>query len=180
MGSRICELDELWPEREDLSQEFLRVLVSAQEGGATISECWFAAGQIDVDDGSSWFDAWMRTADSSSARAVAAMNEGNRSTARSNWLRAVNYYLTAAYPRDGSELSQKAIEPMREAAQNYLRLLDAPGEIVTIPWLSGRALQAYFLPAAATAKPAPAVICIGEPGQRKEQLLLKASRHARE
>jgi dienelactone hydrolase len=170
----------VWPEREDLSFEFLRVLVSAQDGGSTISECWLTAERIDIHDDNSWFDEWVRAADSSSARAVAAFKEGNLSTARSSWLRAMNYYLTAAFPLDGCVKAEIAIRLMRRAAENYLRLIAPAAEIVSIPWLAGHPLQAYFVPAAATAKAAPTVICIAEPGQRKEQLLFKVARHARE
>ena len=28
-----------WPEREDLSLEFMRLLAAAQDGGSTVSEC---------------------------------------------------------------------------------------------------------------------------------------------
>jgi dienelactone hydrolase len=170
----------VWPEREDLSFEFLKVLVSAQDGGSTISECWLTASRIDIHDDNSWFDEWMKVADSSSARAVAASKEGSAATARASWLRAMNYYLTAAVPLDGSVKAEIAITLMHRAAENYLRLVAPAAETVTIPWLAGHPLQAYFLPAAATAKAAPIVICIGEPGQRKEQLLFKAARYARE
>ena len=47
-----------------------------------------------------------------------------------------------------------------------------------IPWLDGFPLQGYFLPARETGNPAPAVICIGEPGHRKEEFLAKLSGHA--
>jgi dienelactone hydrolase len=170
----------VWPEREDLSFEFSRVLVSAQDGGSTLSECWRTAKRIDINDDNSWFDEWIEVADSCTARAVAAFREGNISTARSSWLRAMNYYLTATFPCDGSVKAEAAIALMRGAAKNYLHLVEPASEIVTIPWLDGNPLQGYFLPAAGTAKPAPTVICIGEPGQRKEQLLFRVARYAKE
>ena len=65
-----------------------------------------------------------------------------------------------------------------ECARKYLQHRSPAGEIVTIPWLRGYPLEGYFLPAG-TGR-APAVICIGEPGQRKEEYLFKLARYARD
>ena len=170
-----------WPEREDLSLEFMRLLAAAQEGGSTVSECWSAVSRIDFADDFSWHREWTRTAEANHARAVSALAEGNIVTARSNWLRALNYYHAAAWPLDLSEeLQRAAIAAMRKCAANYLRYREPRGEIVSIPWLNGMTLQGYYLPARATEEPAPAVICIGEPGHRKEEYLSKVARHASE
>jgi dienelactone hydrolase len=169
-----------WPEREDLSIEFMRLLATAQEGGSAVSECWLTASRIDFADDHSWYREWIRTADASKARAIAALGEGHVPTARSNWLRAINYYQAAAHPFDfPGEARRTSIAAMRECAANYLRHRDPPGEVVSIPWVNG-ALQGYYLPARASAEPQPAVICIGEPGHRKEEYLFKLARHALE
>jgi dienelactone hydrolase len=168
-----------WPEREDLSLEFMRLLAAAQEGGSAVSECWLTASRIDFADEHSWHREWTRTADANNKRGAAALAEGNLVTARSNWLRAISYYQAAGFPFDLSEQNQQAsIAAMRECAANYLRHREPTGEIVSIPWTADFALQGYFLPARATAAPAPAVICIGEPGHRKEEYLSKVARHA--
>jgi dienelactone hydrolase len=52
--------------------------------------------------------------------------------------------------------------------------------VVQVPWPSGYPLEAYFLPAPGAAARAPALICIGEPGQRKEEYLYKIARYASE
>jgi dienelactone hydrolase len=168
-----------WPEREDLSLEFMRLLAAAQEGGSTVSECWLTASRIDFADDNSWYREWTRTADINSQRGAAALAEGNLLTARSNWLRALSYYQAAACPFDLSEENKQAsIAAMRECATNFLRHREPAGEIISIPWAGGFTLQGYYLPARATAEPAPAVICIGEPGHRKEEYLVKVARHA--
>jgi hypothetical protein len=170
-----------WPEREDLSLEFMRLLASAQEGGSTVSECWLTASRIDIADDHSWYREWTRTADVNNERGAAALAKGNLLTARSNWLRAISYYQAAAYPFDGAgENHRSSIAAMRQCAANYLRHGEPSGEIVSIPWTNGLTLQGYYLPARATTKPAPAVICIGEPGHRKEEFLFKVARHALE
>lgn len=168
-----------WPEREDLSLEFMRLLAAAQEGGSTVSECWLTASRIDFTDDDSWYREWTRTADANNERGFAAFANGNLVTARSNWLRALNYYLAAAYPFDLAPDKQRAAtSAMRECAANYLRHRGPRGEIVSIPWLSEFALQGYYLPARASRDPAPVVICIGEPGHRKEEYLFKLAPHA--
>ena len=168
-----------WPEREDLSLEFMRLLAAAQEGGSTVSECWLTVSRVDFTDDESWYREWANTADVNNKRAIAALAEGKLVTARSNWLRAINYYHAAAYPFDLSQDKQRAaISAMRECAANHLRHRKPRGEVVSIPWLSEFPLQGYYLPARAARNPAPVVICIGEPGHRKEEFLFKLAGHA--
>lgn len=168
-----------WPEREDLSLEFMRVLAAAQEGGATLSECWLTAGRIDFRDDDSWHREWLNTAGLNHRRGAAALADGRLATARSNYLRAINYYQAAAFPADlPSDKAQAAISAMRGCAASYLQCRRPGGEVVSIPWLRDFTLQGYFLPARADGKPAPVVVCIGEPGHRKEEFLAKLAGHA--
>jgi dienelactone hydrolase len=168
-----------WPEREDLSAEFERLLAAAQEGGSTLSECRVTANRIDFADEDSWYREWKAIADTSHDRGDVALGNGHVLTARSNWLRAINYYRAAACVFDPTDTDhQIAIASMRECAAKYLRHGKPAGEVVVIPWPGGYPLEGYFLPAPAVSKRAPAVICIGEPGQRKEEYLTKVARHA--
>ncbi len=168
-----------WPDREDLSVEFMRLLAGAQEGGSTVSECWLAASRVDPSDDESWYREWNAIAEANSARAAAALSKGHVATARHNWLRAMNYYQAAACPIDLSEeLRHAAVAAMRTCAVNYLHHRQPAGEVVSIPWLDEFPLQGYFLPPRATKGRAPTVICIGEPGHRKEEFLSKLTRHA--
>ncbi len=168
-----------WPEREDLLIEFMRLLTAAQEGGSTLAECWATASRIDFSDDHSWYTEWKRLADTNGERGNAALSKGNMLTARSNWLRAMNYYQAAASPYDRTDNNhQIATERMRECAGKYLRYRKPAGEVVLIPWPSGYPLEGYFLPAPAGSKRSPAIICIGEPGQRKEEYLSKLARYA--
>jgi len=170
-----------WPEREDLAVEFARLLGAAQEGGATVAECMATAGRIDFSDDMSWYRAWTKTADSNAERAGEALARGNLVTASSSWLRAMNYYRAAALPFDADDSnSQTAIEAMRRCARDHVVNGNPGGEVVLIPWLNGYPLEGYFLPAASASARAPVVICMAEPGQRKEDYLVRAARHARE
>jgi hypothetical protein len=64
-----------WPDNEDYSFEFMRVLATATEGASTVSECFWAARHIDHTDRASWYDAWTAVA----AREQAARRRGFRS-----------------------------------------------------------------------------------------------------
>src|SRR5258708_21460186 len=167
------------PKREDLSIEFMRLLAADQEGGSTLAECWVTAGRIDISDDNSWYSEWKKIADTNNDRGDAALGKGNLPTARSNWLRALNYYQASAFPFDRAQHNHlAAIESMRECAGKYLRHRKPAGEVVLIPWLSDYQLRGSFLPAPAALNRAPTIICIGEPGQRNEEYLSKLAHHA--
>ncbi|MGY3358489.1 hypothetical protein ACVWZK_005152 [Bradyrhizobium sp. GM0.4] len=173
----------LCPEREDISAEFTRLLTAAQDGGATIAECLMIARQLKRGDDQSWHREWKKLAQTNRHRAEAAFAEGHRATAQRNWLRAMNYYSAAAMPLDqADERRWVAVLAMQDCARRFLAARDPAGEVVTIPWLDGHSLQGYFLPAHAPLERvrAPTVICIGEPGHRKEEFLFKLAPHARE
>jgi dienelactone hydrolase len=170
-----------WPESEGLGIEFMRLLGVAQEGGSAISECFLTAGRIDPNDEESWRREWQRTADLSHERGNKALDAGYLLTAQSNWLRAIGYYQAAAMDFDPADKEQRAVlESMRKCARHYLEHLTPAGEVIEIPWLDGYALEGYFLPSPDTLNPSPTVICMGDPGQRKEGYLYKTARYARD
>lgn len=170
-----------WPEREDLSIEFTRLLGAAQEGGSTVAECCVTASRIDLSDDHSWYREWKRIADANYERGNAALCQGHVLTAKSNWLRAISYYQSAAFPFDRDDEDHRAaIGSMRQCARDYLQHRKPRGEVVMIPWPGGYPLEGYFLPAPGVEGRAPAIICIGEPGQRKEEYLYKVARYASE
>nr|WP_065753631.1 alpha/beta hydrolase [Bradyrhizobium paxllaeri] len=170
-----------WPDYEEFSIEFMKLLGMAQEGGSLISECFLAAGRIDPSDGGeSWYREWTRMAEANNARANASLERGHVLTAQSNWLRAINYYQASAFAFDIADKRQQgAIEAMRACARRYISHLTPAGEVVEIPWLEGHTFEGYFLPAPAIGR-SPAVICMGDPGHRKEEYLFKVARYARE
>jgi dienelactone hydrolase len=170
-----------WPGSEDLSFELMRLLGVAQEGGSTIAECLLAASRIDAKDNDSWHREWRRMADVSSDRANAAFKHGNLPTAQSNWLRAISYYQASAFDLDPADKRRHAaLRTMRACAHRYLEHLTPAGEVVEIPWLDGHALEGYFLPVPAVSGKTPVVVCMGEPGHRKEEHLCKSARYARD
>jgi dienelactone hydrolase len=170
-----------WPDSEDLSIEFMRLLGAAQEGGSTVSECFLTASRIDPKDDDCWHREWKKTADASNERGNTAFSRGQMLTAQSNWLRAINYYQTAAFRLELADKRQQAVlKSMRACARRCLDHLPTGGEVVEIPWLDGYPLEGYFLPAPVALARAPVVICMGEPGHRKEEFLYKTARYARD
>lgn len=169
------------PDREDLSAEFVKLLAAAQEGGSSIAECFEAAYQIRNGDDSSWYAQWKILAEANRTRGDAALASGYIATARRNWLRAIGYYNSSALLLDNADERRWAsVTAMQECARRFLQYRSPVGEVVTLPWLSGHTLQGYFLPAPSIHRPAPIVICIGEPGHRKEEFLSKLAPHALE
>jgi hypothetical protein len=169
-----------WPDEES-RQQFVRLLGAAQQGGSTVSECFLTASRIDVNDDDSWRREWTRTADINRARGDKALKDGHIPTAKSNWLRAIGYYLAAAKDFDLAETDAEDLsQGIRTSAHLFLGHLTPRGEVVRIPWLDGYSLEGYFLPAPdARARPA-VVICMGEPGHRKEEFLYKTAGYARD
>ena len=174
-----CITEAFWP--EDLWADFVKLLAAAQEGGSSIAECFLAAGKISRGDDSSWHIQWKALAQTNRERGDAALASGHISTARRNWLRAINYYGASALPLDSADERRWAsVVAMQETARCFLEHRSPVGEVVTLPWLNDHSLQGYFLPAPSTRGPAPTVICIGEPGHRKEEFLFKLAPHALE
>ncbi len=171
-----------WLDNDEFSAQFLKLLAAAQEGGSMVSECLQVASRIDPHDrASSWHREWHRIANQNADRANAALERGLTLTARSNWLRAINYYQAATFVLEAADTKRlDAVEAMRSCARSFVAHSTPAGEVVDIPWLQDHALEGYFLPAPSVSGRAPVVVCMGEPGHRKEELLFKVARHVRE
>ncbi len=138
-----------WLDNDEFSAEFLKLLGAAQEGGSMVSECFLVASRIDPGDrANSWHREWLRVADCNNERAKAAFERGYMQTARSNWLRAINYYQASTFVLESADARRRrALEAMRACARSYIAHSTPAGEVVEIPWLQGHALEGYFLPA---------------------------------
>jgi dienelactone hydrolase len=168
-----------WPDNEDYSLQFMRVLGAAQEGGSTVSECFLTASRIVPGDDESWYRAWTAVADSNKARGDAALEAGHLHSALGNWLRASNYYRAAeVFLKLDDGRRADALERMR--ASSYLVVSHQPsgGELVRIPCFDDGFVEAYFLPAPGATK-SPVVICVGGPGHFKDEHLHTLMRQAR-
>lgn len=170
-----------WLEREDLSSEFMRLLGSVPDAGSDLADCLAAARRIDIDDEDSWHREWTVMAHQASTLADNAIGRGSTEAAMAAWLRAIAYYQAAAFPFEGDDpRTKRMVTRMRTCARAVLHCRDPQGEVVTLPWRAGYPLQGYFLPARGEAGRAPAVLCVSEPGQRKEACLPKLAHLAME
>ena len=157
----------------------MRLLGAAQESGSTISECFLTASRIDPNDEDPGSRNGRKPPTPALERAERAVARGNFLTAQSNWLRATNYYNAALFPFDCTDQRwQAVVASMRACARRYLKHRKPTGTVVEIPWLDGYPLEGYFLPAPNASPEAPVIICIGEPGHRKEEYLYKFARYA--
>jgi pimeloyl-ACP methyl ester carboxylesterase len=92
-----------------------------------------------------------------------------------------NYYQAATVLFEQDEIaSSDAFASLQQCVRDYLGSLTPSGAVMEIPWIGDYPLQGYFLPASSAAKRSPAVIHIGEPGDRKEAYFYKAIRYARD
>ncbi|HEX7923231.1 MAG TPA: dienelactone hydrolase [Bradyrhizobium sp.] len=169
-----------WPDREDLSAEFIKLLAAAQEGGSTVSECWLTLSKINLASERSWSEEWIKTAERNEARAEHSLLNNNLVTARRNWLRATTYFHAAARPPGyANDLLDRAVAGMRRCATSFLKTRLPAGQVFSIPWTEDLSLQAYYLPSAFR-DDGPVIVCIGEPGSYKEELITKYAGHAGE
>jgi pimeloyl-ACP methyl ester carboxylesterase len=166
-----------WPQDEEFSSQFVRILAASQDGGSTIGECFQTAGRITPGDRESWHQAWLTPAERHVARAEAAEAAGHRVTARASWIRASNYFRTAEFfldPCDARRLP--TFDRIEACSHRALALFDQPGEIVRIPF-GETWLDAYFLPAPRS-KCRPCIIAFGGLDEFKDELIQEMERQA--
>lgn len=168
-----------WPDHEDYSHQFMRVLGSAQEGGSTISECFLTASRIIPGNDESWYRAWTIIADSNKARGDVALEAGHIHSALANWLRASNYYRTSEiFLKLDDSRRADALERMRTCSYLVVSHQPSGGELVRIPCFDDGFIEAYFLHAPGASSKSPVVICVGGSGHFKDEHLHTLMRQA--
>ncbi len=170
-----------WPQNEEYSFHFMKVLGSAQEGGSSISECFMTASRIASGDDEGWYSEWKRIADVNKERGDSALSNGHTFTAQGNWLRASNYYRTAAtFLKFDDRRRKPLLDQMQACSHLYIRHLSPGGEILRIRCFESSFIEAYFLRAVDSATPTPVIICVGGPDHFKDEHLYKIHRQARD
>lgn len=168
----------LWPEHDEKSFNFIRVLGGAPEGSCTVGEAFLVGSRIDPADNDSWHEEWSKMADVNRERAEQALGAGKYETARSNFLRAANYYRSAEYfLRHDDPRRLATFDKVEVCSHRYLELMKPAGEVVKIPFGSSY-LDAYFVRPFAAKSPMPVVICFGGADEYKDELLHEMPRHA--
>ncbi|MGJ5179460.1 alpha/beta hydrolase family protein [Bradyrhizobium oligotrophicum] len=157
------------------------MLDTTPKGEGELAECLAVVQRICHGDEESWYREWVRSAEMMRMAALAVADAGALEAGRRKWLRAIEYYDVAASPIGTCVMRRQAIAAgIRACASDYLGLAVSQGEVVTISWRDDYPLEAYFLPASDRDGPVPTVICVCEPGQRKERSLLRLAGHAAE
>jgi dienelactone hydrolase len=160
-----------WPDHEEYSQQFMRVLGTAQEGASTISECFHAAKLVDPGNDESWCAAWQHVAEINRARGDDAFAKGRLNAATANWLRASNYYRTAeAFLVSKDPRRKQLLRSMKKCSRQFLEHIRPKGEVVRIPYEDGF-LEAYFIESPSIGPLLPVVICVGGADIYKDDLL---------
>jgi hypothetical protein len=159
-----------WSGNEVYNFQFMKALGLAQDGASTIPECLLTANRIVPGESESWFREWKRSGQESRARAERALAQGNIETAKSNWLRASNYFRTAGV---FLEMDDKRRSPllaeMENCSRHYLEHMTPIGEVIQIPQGDGSSLPAHFLKAPAGPPKKPVVICLCALDQIKDE-----------
>jgi pimeloyl-ACP methyl ester carboxylesterase len=137
------------------------LLGSAVNGGAEIGEAFFAASRIEDGDTESWQQAWLELARRAEARGRRSLAGGHEVSARSQWLRAANYYrmsLLGMLPDNPEFLrrGRKARRLMIQAGE----LLEPPLEYFEIPF-QDTVLPGFFRRAGSGGRPAGTLVMIG-------------------
>lgn len=150
---------------EDLDYLFLWALGYTPYGGAAFGEIRFAATLTKESDPVTFGEAWASLGKSLESRASATLDGGHRVSARSQYLRACNYW----------RMSERLVDPVKEhvllmerweSARRCFRkaasLFEPAIEFFDVPFGAG-ALTGYFMPASADgSKPTLIVIAGGE------------------
>lgn len=137
-----------------------RAMGYAPFGGADVGECLAAADQITKVDVSQWHDAWRGLGDRLDRDARRFADRDDRIAATGAWFRAANAYRTAGLFLYGAPVEDRLVAAHRAEVSSFRAgadLLDAPPEVIEIPWGQG-SLPGYYFPAAADGRPRPTMI----------------------
>jgi FrsA-like alpha/beta hydrolase family protein len=168
-----------WSDHEEHRLEFARILSAVEAGGSTVLECFMTADRIIPGDDDSWHREWQNTAEASRTRAERAAAAGHKATARSNWMRASNYFRAAeVFLTFADARRESTLEQMRLCSRRYLQHLELPGEVVTIPSIDGGVMEGYLLRASGSPAKMSVVVCVGGWDDFKDEYLFKLPRHA--
>jgi len=120
------------------------VLGAAVNGGAEIGEAFYAASQMTDGDAVSWQQQWSELAKRAEARGAKALAAGHKVSARSQFLRAADYYrfsLVSMLP-DNPQMWEHGAR-MRALMRQAGPLFNPPLEYCEVPF-EGTVLPGYF------------------------------------
>jgi hypothetical protein len=119
-------------------------------GGPDFGELFAVARTVGRGDADAYHAAWVAAADRTLVSAEATSKAGHRESARELYLRASALYAASYHPLYGAPVDPRlvaAFQKQRQALGKGLALGDPPVRPGSIPF-EGKAMPAYFLPAA--------------------------------
>lgn len=147
--------------------EWMRALSQEASGGALLGECVAAANAIRDGDFASWTKVWAELAERIFAQGSAAEQGGHRVTAQGLYLRASNYYRSAAFYAVPEEPDHRKFFMASRASFHRAIACGLPVEAIAIPF-EGHELPGYLL--RGRASPAPTLIAHGGFNSTAEEL----------
>jgi len=151
----------------DFEFEWIRTLSQASTGGALLGECVAAAHAIRNGDFASWTRVWAQLGDRMLTLGQRAEAAGHRVTARDLFLRASNYYRSAAFYASPGEPSHRKLFMSSRSSFHQAIGCGLPAEPIAIPF-AGHELPGYFVGCARS--PAPTLIAHGGFDSTAEEL----------
>ncbi len=160
-----------WPQHPWFSYQLRRSLGETEEGGGGVSEVFRTASRIIPGDLESWHCEWLAAANRNWERGISEYDVGHVRTSMNCFLRAANHYRQAEFflePTDPRRLI--TFEKMEACSHRFLASLDPPGEIIEIPYESGKPICGYFVRAPFPGDRLPVLICMGGLDSIKDEM----------
>lgn len=168
-----------WPDHEEFSIEFSRLVRALQDVSGTVAECRAVGGRIAAGNTEDWYQAWKGQAKACKARAGRAFAQGFFQTAKAKWLQASAYYRSAgAFLAVNDRRCRKIHFEIEKCSELYIGCMNPVGEFVQMRCGHNRPFRGFFLKAPDAPRLGSAVICFGGPGESADELLGKMPRFA--
>ncbi len=157
---------------ELLDAQLLRTVGSAPYGGADVGECLATAARVTGVDLTSWYEAWISTAETVAELAESELAAGRIETARLAFFRASNYVRTAGVVLMGAPADERLVAAntrQSDLFRHAAALLPRPPETLTITY-EGTTLPGYFFRVDEDPRPRATVILLGGYDSTAEEL----------
>jgi Esterase FrsA-like len=162
-----------------MSYQFRRGLGETQEGGGAVSEVFQAGSKIGAHDFESWFREWTHIAERNDRRGDDEIASHHVRSAMNCWLRAANYFREAEFWLKADDPRRLAtFDRCEKASHKFLAHLTPRGEVVEIPYETGKPLPAYFIRSANGGECQPVLISVGGLDSFKDELWFMTGRGA--
>lgn len=163
---------ELFPQDEDWSLQTMRLLAQVAVGGADLFECARTAARIGktTQDNEIWQREWNRTAEEVAALGRAALEAGDRVTARRALFRSCSYYRHSEFFLSSDDPRRE--EAYRAGTSNWAQaaeLSDGLIERISVPF-EGTTMDGYFIRPDNTGKARATVLFLGGADSWAEEL----------